>query len=65
MGRHRPSGSTDHRCRKMGLNWYRISWTVDYYYVGHRCRFPRGFDRDTDSKGAKRFCKKWGLIWED
>lgn len=61
MGRFRSGGSTGHSCRKEAENWYWISWTVDYYYVGHRCRFPRGFGRDTDEKGAKRFCKKWGI----
>ena len=61
MGRFSEGHSYGHRCFREGGGWYRISWTVDYYYSGSRLRFPRGFSRDTDAKGAKRFCKKWGV----
>lgn len=61
MRRYNSSGSTNHRCVQMANNWYRISWTVDFYYSGQRCRFPRRFERDTGRKGAERFAKKWDI----
>lgn len=53
------SGSYGHRIRRMGSDWYRISWTLDSKYG--RIRYPRGHHRDTDYKGAVRFAKKWKL----
>jgi hypothetical protein len=45
----------------MGRDWWRLHWTVDFYYSGSRLRFPRGFTRDTDMAGARRFVKRWKL----
>lgn len=59
MGRHRAQRSYGHRCKRLGADWYRLSWTVDRYYVDSRLRHPRTFQRDTDEAGAVRFCKRW------
>lgn len=64
MGRHRSSGSYSHSIRRIGPDHYRLYWTVDHYYSGSRLRFPRGASRDTDLAGAKRFAKRWELIFE-
>lgn len=61
MSRHNSGGSYDHRCHYDSPDLYRISWFVDYYYSMFRGRYPRLFERWTDEKGAKRFCKKWDL----
>lgn len=61
MSRFNSSGSTGHRIRKIGDDWYRLGWTVDFYYPGDRLRYPRSFTRDTDLAGAKRFAKKWNV----
>lgn len=61
MSRYRSSGSYGHWLRRMGEDWYRIGWVVDFYYPDSRLRFPRGFHRDTDLAGAQRFAKKWKL----
>jgi hypothetical protein len=61
MGRNNPTGSYDHRCCRHGRDDYRISWVVDRYYEGSRLRWPMTMRRDTDEKGARRFCKKWGI----
>lgn len=53
-----------HRIRKIGNDHYRLSWTVDFKYPNSRLRHPRGFSRDTDAAGAKRFAKKWKLAFE-
>lgn len=52
MGRFSPSTSTGHRIRRIGSDWYRLSWTVDFYYPTSRLRHPRGFHRDTDEAGG-------------
>jgi hypothetical protein len=59
MGRHRSSGSTGHSVSKIASDCYRLHWTVDRYYSGSRLRFPRGYSRDTDLDGARRFVKRW------
>ena len=61
MSRYGKGGSYGHRVRRMGEDWFRLHWCLDYYYPTSRLRHPRGFDRDTDEAGAIRFCKKWGL----
>lgn len=61
MGRYTPSESYDHRCRRHSGNFFTISWTVDKYREGCRLRWPATYRRDTDEKGARRFCKKWGI----
>jgi hypothetical protein len=33
---------------------------VDRYTKNGRIRLPTRYSRDTDEKGAARFCKKWG-----
>lgn len=47
--------------RHLGHDWYKIGWTVDYRYPTSRLRFPRGFERNTDEAGAKRFARRHGL----
>lgn len=42
-------------------DYYRLHWTVDFYYAGSRQRHPRRFSRDTDEAGALRFAKRHGL----
>jgi hypothetical protein len=61
MGRYNSSSSYGHRIWRIGPDHYRLGWTVDRYYAGSRLRHPRGFDRDTDLAGAKRFARKWDL----
>ena len=60
MSRYSTQTSYDHQCKS--ITWgFVISWTVDRYHSGSRLRFPTTYRRITDEKGAKRFCKKWGL----
>lgn len=61
MSRFSGGGSKGHKIQRLDSSWYRLRWTVDYYYSGSRLRFPRGFSRDTDEAGARRFAKKWGV----
>jgi len=61
MSRHSSGGAYDQWIEYLDEGCYRIHWTVDYYYSGSRCRYPRHSSRITDEKGARRFCKKWGL----
>jgi len=61
MSRYRSEGSRSQHVRKLGPDWYVISWTVDFYYPTSRLRHPRTFRRNTDLAGAKRFAKRWGL----
>lgn len=52
------------RCQRivfMGMVIYRLSWVVDRYYSGSRLRFPKVYTRETDEKGAKRFCRRRGI----
>jgi len=65
MSRYRRQSSYGHDYEKMGHDWYRIHWTVDRYVKGSRLRFPTRYSRDTDETGARRFCKKWGLEFEE
>jgi hypothetical protein len=60
MSRFRSSDAYGQRVKRWG-QYYEISWVVDYYYRGSRLRYPRGFSRETDKKGAERFCKKWHI----
>jgi len=60
LSRHRPSGSRDHRLKRVGRDSFRMCWTVDRYIVGSRLRWPTVTTRDTDLAGARRFAKKWG-----
>jgi hypothetical protein len=67
MSRWNSSGSYHQTYTYHNSPWggyYRLYWTVDYYYDGVRGRFPRTFSRDTDEEGVKRFCKKWNLNFE-
>lgn len=68
MSRYSSSGSYAHYCFKvkssMFDDWYQISWTVDYYSDHSRLRFPRQFTRNTDERGAKRFCKRHEIDFE-
>jgi hypothetical protein len=43
------------------FDYYRISWRYDYKVKGSRLRFSRIVERDTDEKGARKFCKKWNI----
>lgn len=58
-------GHTVRRMTIMGYAYYRLYWKVDFKYEGSRLRFPRGFSRDTDEAGARRFCKKWGIAFPE
>lgn len=53
------SSSYGHRIQRLGADWFRLSWTVDTKH--RRIRYPHGYSRDTDLKGATRFAKKWGV----
>lgn len=57
----RNSGSYRHHIRRVAPGCYEISWAVDYHYPDSRLRFPRTMSRETDKRGAERFCKRWGL----
>ena len=61
MSRFGGGGSYSHSCRRIEAGFYRISWTIDRYINGSRLRWPRTYSRDTDEKGAIRFCKKHGI----
>lgn len=50
-----------HKIQRIDHDHYRLSWTIDRKSAGSRLRFPRATTRDTDSAGAVRFAKKWGL----
>ena len=63
MSRYSTSHSYNHKCNKFGMDWYRISWTWDRYYTGSRLRHPQSCSRDTDEKGARKFCKKWNIAF--
>ena len=65
MGRYSGSNSYGFSYRKMGEDYYRISWVVDFYYSSSRLRYPRQFMRNTDLEGVKRFCKKHDLNFEE
>lgn len=52
-------------CLPTGYGHYRISWVMDYYYADTRYRTPRVFHRITDEKGARRFCRKWGIQFHE
>lgn len=61
MSRFNSHSSYSHKCRKVGHDHYRLSWVVDRYVRGSRLRFPTTYTRDTDEKGAGKFCKKWDI----
>lgn len=61
MSRFRSASSYGHSAIHLGGSDYRLGWTVDFYYSGHRSRFPRRFHRDTDEAGMNRFCKRWDI----
>lgn len=65
VSRYRSHGSTRHRIHYRGDGDYLLSWVVDYYYEGTRGRFPRGFTRTTDRRGAERFAKRWKIEIEN
>jgi hypothetical protein len=54
--------SRGHSCQYLdSLGVYLIRWTVDYKIAGSRLRFSRQTTRDTDERGARAFCKRWGI----
>ena len=61
MSRHRSSGSYRHGLSSLGGGDWRLHWTVDRYYSGARGRHPRISHLNTDTAGALRFCKRWGI----
>jgi len=62
MGRYSSQSAYGFRVEKIDPSGiYRLWWTVDYYYPDSRLRYPRTFSRDTDQKGAERFCKKHSI----
>jgi len=65
MSRYNSRTSYGHDCSyRRRWDYYEISWVVDFYYHGSRLRFPRTFTRDTDEKGARKFCKKWDIEFD-
>lgn len=67
MSRHNSSGSYDRHCQCLSRvhGEYQLSWVVDRYYESSRLRFPREYHRDTDEKGARRFCKRWNITFPE
>lgn len=61
MGRYTSSSAYHFRIKQEGVDDYRMSWVVDFYYADSRLRYPRLFSRYTNQKGAERFCKKHNL----
>lgn len=61
MSRYSGASSYGHWCKDIGQGDYKIGWIFDRYYADSRLRFPQHRSRITDIKGAKRFCKRWGL----
>jgi len=62
MSRYSSTSAYSFNARKIDPSgMYRLSWTVDFYYPDSRLRYPRTFSRDTDQKGAERFCKKHNI----
>lgn len=64
MSRFSEQHSYGHDCRYCATHWgdyYQLFWTVDHYVSGSRLRFPTVYHRDTDERGARRFCKRWGI----
>ena len=56
------SGGYGHWCYYYPtFDYYRLSWNYDYKVSGSRLRFTRIVQRDTDQKGARKFCKKWNI----
>ncbi len=49
-----------HKCFPMGFGVYRLAWKFDTKSSGGRLRI-RIIHRDTDERGARKFCKKWNL----
>lgn len=52
------SHSTDHRCLPDLFGGFFIHWTAHCFYPNRQGRVPRRCRRNTDQKGAERFCKK-------
>lgn len=61
MSRWGPQKAYGFRVRRMGHDHYRMAWTVDRYYPDSTLRFPKTYERDTNTNGAARFAKKHGL----
>ncbi len=61
MGRYSRNGSVNHALQRLCFDCWRLTWVCDRYYVGDRCRYPRRNSRETDAKGALRFCKRWDI----
>ena len=62
-GRYKPQSSYGHKCSYIGWGAWQMSWTVDRYYEGSRLRFPTVYRRNTDEAGARRFCKRWDILF--
>lgn len=67
MGRYSSNPSYGHWCKPISGDpgFYWIGWTMDRYYEGSRLRHPQSYQRDTDERGARRFCKKWGVAFPE
>lgn len=61
MSRNARGHSYGHAIQLIGADHYRLSWVVDRYYPDSRLRHPTRTTRDTDTEGAQRFAKKWGV----
>lgn len=64
-GRYHSRPAYGHHCQYIGYGGWRLSWTHDRYYAGSRLRYPHTGSRDTDEAGARRFCAKHGLPWQE
>lgn len=63
MGRYGRNPGYNFRCKPIGNGIYRLQWTVDRYSRYSRLRNPSSFSRDTEEGGARKFCKKHGLVF--
>lgn len=61
MSRYKRATSYGHAIERIGVDHYRLSWTIDRYYPDSRLRRPQRATRDTDEAGAQRFCKRWDI----
>lgn len=59
--RHKSQSAYGQILRRVGDDYWYISWVVDRYYAGSRLRHPTVYRRHTDDAGAVRFAKRHGL----
>lgn len=57
------SNPYDHKCI-VAADKFILTWTVDQFYPSGAFQHAHQIKRVTNERGAKRFCKKWGLTME-